>query len=109
MLIGLGSVCRRHLIDPRHGLFAILEGLEGHLPPGAFVHLFGVKGQAMSRVKVDSVDSMAGDFATRVKARQAGISNTIAHRAAEMNRWMAAASRRAAPATGDQFRLGFNH
>ncbi|MBB5510622.1 deazapurine DNA modification protein DpdA family protein [Paraburkholderia atlantica] len=113
VLIGLGSVCRRHLTDPRHGLFAILEGLEGHLPAGVGVHLFGVKGLALARVKmypwVASVDSMAGDFAARVKARQAGISNTIAHRAAEMNRWMAAASRRAAPATGDQFRLGFNH
>lgn len=113
VLIGLGSVCRRHLTDPRHGLLAILEGLEGHLPAGVGVHLFGVKGLALARVKmypwVASVDSMAGDFAARVKARQAGISNTIAHRAAEMNRWMAAASRRAATATGDQFRLGFNH
>ncbi len=32
VLIGVGSVCRRHLTDPRHGLFSILEGLEGHLP-----------------------------------------------------------------------------
>lgn len=83
-LIGLGSVCRRHLTDPRPGLFAILEGLEGHLPPGARLHLFGVKGQALERVKmydwVASVDSMAADFAARVKARKAGVSNTIAHR-----------------------------
>ncbi|WP_255208828.1 hypothetical protein [Paraburkholderia youngii] len=74
--------------------------------------LFGVKGQALSRVKmypwVASVDSMAADYSAREKARQAGISNTIAHRASKMNRWMAAASRRAAPATGDQFLLGFN-
>ncbi|WP_181920238.1 hypothetical protein [Paraburkholderia sp. BL6669N2] len=112
VLIGLGSVCRRHLADPRHGLFAILEGLEAHLPSGCKLHLFGVKGQALERVKmydwVASVDSMAPDFAARVKARQAGTSNTIAHRAAEMDRWMRSASRRAAPAVGDQFRLAFN-
>ncbi|WP_233810298.1 hypothetical protein [Paraburkholderia sp. HP33-1] len=57
---------------------------------------------------VASIDSMAADFAARVKARRAGIPNTVAHRAAEMNRWMAAATRRAAPASGDQFRLSFN-
>ncbi|MFT0173381.1 hypothetical protein ACLKMY_31035 [Paraburkholderia mimosarum] len=110
-LIGLGSVCRRHLTDQRHGLFAILEGLEGHLPPGAKIHCFGVKGQALKRLKmyewVASVDSMAADFAARVKARQAGVSNTVAHRAAEVDRWMAAASSRVQPARGDQFRLTF--
>jgi hypothetical protein len=52
-------------------------------------------------------ESMAADYAPRTKARQAEISNMIAHRAAEMNRWTAVASRRAAPATGDQFRLSF--
>ncbi|WP_255208952.1 DUF7221 family queuine tRNA-ribosyltransferase-like protein [Paraburkholderia youngii] len=40
VLIGLGSVCRRHLTDPRHGLFAILEGLEVHVPAGGGVHGF---------------------------------------------------------------------
>ncbi|BEU28061.1 hypothetical protein [Paraburkholderia sp. 22B1P] len=110
-LIGLGSVCRRHLTDPHHGLFAILEGLEGHLPPGTRCHLFGVKGPALDRVKmydwVASVDSMAADFAARVKARKAGVSNTIAHRIREVDRWMESATRRASPAAGDQFRLRF--
>jgi len=110
-LIGLGSVCRRHLTDPHHGLFAILEGLEGYLPPGTRCHLFGIKGQALDRVKmydwVASVDSMAADFAARVKARKAGVSNTIAHRIAEVDRWMESATRRVAPAAGDQFRLSF--
>ena len=73
--------------------------------------LFGVKGQALERVKmynwVASVDSMAADFAARVKARKAGVSNTIAHRVAEIDRWMEAATRRASPAAGDQFRLSF--
>lgn len=110
-LIGLGSVCRRHLTDPKHGLFAILEGLEGHLPRGARLHLFGVKGQALERVKmyewVAGVDSMAFDFSARVAARKTGHSNTIAHRAIQMDRWMASATRRAVPASGDQFRLTF--
>ncbi|MGF6781178.1 DUF7221 family queuine tRNA-ribosyltransferase-like protein [Paraburkholderia sp. GAS334] len=39
-LIGLGSVCRRNLTDPEHGLYAILAGLEGHLPAGSRLHLF---------------------------------------------------------------------
>jgi hypothetical protein len=110
-LIGLGSVCRRHLTDPKHGLFAILEGVEGHLPAGSKLHLFGVKGQALERLKmyewVASVDSMAADFAARVKARKAGVSNTVAHRAAELDRWMAVASGRIRAASGDQFRLTF--
>lgn len=111
-LIGLGSVCRRHLTDPKHGLFAILEGIEGHVPPGARLHLFGVKGQALERVKmydwVASVDSMAFDFAARIEARKSGQSNTIAHRANQMDRWMTSATRRATPGGGDQYRLAFH-
>jgi hypothetical protein len=108
-LIGLGSVCRRHLTHPRHGLYAILEGLEGHLPPGSRLHLFGVKGQSLARVKmydwVASVDSMASDFAARIKARKQGIPNSTRHRCTEMSRWMTAAAERAEPRAGDQFRL----
>jgi hypothetical protein len=111
-LIGLGSVCRRHLTDPKHGLFAILEGLEGHIPSGSRLHLFGEKGQALERVKmyewVAGVDSMAFDFAARIEARKSGQANTIAHRAIQMDRWMTSAIRRATPAGGDQFRLAFH-
>ena len=71
--------------------------------------LFGVKGPCLDRIKmydwIASADSMGFDFGARVKARQAGISNTIAHRSAEMTRWMQNAQRRAKPAAGDQFRL----
>ncbi|SDR54968.1 hypothetical protein SAMN05443245_7553 [Paraburkholderia fungorum] len=111
-LIGLGSVCRRHLTDPNHGLYAILEGLEGRLPPGARLHLFGVKGTALERVKmyewVASVDSMAYDFSARIAARKSGHPNTLAHRSMQMDRWMESAMRRAVPACGDQFRLNFH-
>jgi hypothetical protein len=73
--------------------------------------LFGVKGQSLTRVKmydwVASVDSMASDFAARVKARKQGISNSAQHRCAEMSRWMATAAERAQPHSGDQFRRPF--
>lgn len=108
-LIGVGSVCRRHLSHPSYGLHAILAGLEGQLPAGSKVHLFGVKGQCLGDLKmlpwVGSADSMAYDFGARVKAFRDGHSNTIAHRSREMTQWMASAAKRMKPAAGDQFRL----
>lgn len=110
-LIGLGSVCRRSLDHPTHGLWAILAGLEGRLPPGARVHVFGVKGAALSKLKmmdwIASADSMAFDFAARIKAREARISNTTTHRSQEMDKWMANARNRMAARAGDQFVLNF--
>ncbi|MCS6428058.1 deazapurine DNA modification protein DpdA family protein [Burkholderia thailandensis] len=110
-LIGIGSVCRRSLHHPTHGLFAILAALEGHLPAGARLHMFGVKGNALSELKmfdfVASADSMAYDFGARMTARKRGASNSIAHRSAEMSRWMAAAQERLRPSAGDQLRLSF--
>lgn len=97
-LIGLGSVCRRDLHHPKHGLYAVLAGLEGRLPANARLHLFGVKGAALSRIKdlpwIASADSMAYDFGARINALKAGRSNTIAHRSQEMTRWMQAAASR---------------
>lgn len=108
-LIGLGSVCRRDLRHPTQGLFAILAALEGRLPQGSFLHLFGVKGASLENLKmydwIASTDSMGWDFGARKRAHQAGISNTMAHRSAEMTRWMTRASDRLKPAAGDQFRL----
>lgn len=109
VLIGLGSVCRRSLNDRKHGLYAVLDALEGRLPPGARLHLFGVKGAALERVKmmpwVASADSMAYDFAARVEARKLRLSNSLEHRTSSMSRWMDRASERMAPAQGDQYRL----
>ncbi|MGU7773703.1 deazapurine DNA modification protein DpdA family protein [Burkholderia sp. MR1-5-21] len=108
-LIGVGSVCRRSLTDPQHGLFTILDRLERALPKGMRLHLFGVKGDALRELKmhdaVASVDTMAWDFGARVKAHRAGRSNTIAHRSAEMTRWITAALSRTRPSAGDQYRL----
>ncbi len=102
-LIGIGSVCRRNLHDPEHGLFAVLEALEGRLPPGARAHLFGVKGAALSRLQhmpwIASADSMAYDFGARIDARSAGIRNSIEHRRQAMSRWMTLAELRKKPAS----------
>jgi len=110
-LIGIGSVCRRHLHDPKEGLYAVLDRLEGLFPAGSRAHLFGVKGAALEQVKmmpwIASADSMAYDFGARINARKAGVSNTIEHRSREMSAWMSAAARRMKPAAGDQFRLSF--
>ncbi len=108
-LIGIGSVCRRSLHDPAHGLLPILSALEVHLPPRSSLHLFGVKGSALSVLKmhefVASVDSMAYDFSARVSARLHSRSNDMAHRSAEMTHWMSAAQHRLEASIGDQFRL----
>lgn len=110
-LIGLGSVCRRDLHHPKHGLFAILDGLEGRLPQGTKLHLFGVKGAALDRIKmypfVASCDSMAWDYGARKDAFHQGLPNTMEHRASKMDDWMTTALERMRPKSGDQFRLAF--
>ena len=97
-LIGLGSVCRRELNHPTHGLYAILDRLEPLIPTGSRFHCFGVKGEALTKIRdkhwVASADSMAWDFSARVKAHRSGISNTMAHRCSEMDQWMSAALKR---------------
>jgi hypothetical protein len=97
-LIGLGSVCRRPLTHPEHGLYAILAGLEGRLPKGARLHLFGVKGDCLSEISnmpwIASTDSMAYDFGARVQAFKERRSNTMAHRCEAMSRWMQTATAR---------------
>jgi len=111
-LIGIGSVCRRDLNDPEEGLFAILAGLEGKIPPGSKLHLFGVKGAALKKVKmfpfVASCDSMAFDFGARIEARERGISNNMDHRTTVMTRWMDTAGEMMRAKAGDQFRLEFH-
>lgn len=101
-LIGLGSVCRRHLHHPQHGLLPILAGIEGALPGGAKLHLFGVKGPALAHLStrgwIASVDSMAYDDGARRSAWERGHANTMQHRSAAMSRWMGAAQECLRPA-----------
>lgn len=110
-LIGVGSMCRRALNHKTLGVHAIVASLEPMLPAGSALHLFGVKGRGVSRLKLNpaiaSLDSMAHDFGSRVSAHRAGRSNDMAHRADNMTRWMRDAERRAAPSSGDQERLNF--
>jgi hypothetical protein len=95
VLIGVGSMCRRDLHHPTEGIFAILEGIKDYLPKGARIHVYGVKGPALTQLaKMDFVsgsDSMAWDYTTRVTARNAGVSNTMDRRKAGMSEWMSAA------------------
>lgn len=110
-LMGVGSVCRRAVSHPKHGLLNVLAGLEGHLPEKTRLHLFGVKGAALSHIKnmpwIASADSMAYDVGARRKAFEGGFSNTVAHRARVMSTWMEGAANRIRPAPGDQARLPF--
>ena len=108
-LIGVGSMCRRPLHDRREGILAVVAALEPHLPPGSRLHLFGVKGAALCRLKtsdsVASFDSMAFDFSARVSARTEGVPNTMARRSAAMSAWASKASAALRPCAGDQLRL----
>ncbi|MEX5747460.1 hypothetical protein [Massilia sp. X63] len=67
-LIGVGSMCRRNLHGDV-GVFAVLDGLDGILPPHTKIHLFGVKGRSMQHLgqhpRIASIDSLAWDFAAR--------------------------------------------
>lgn len=90
-LVGVGSVCRRQLHGPE-GLLPILSGLDRALPSHVRLHLFGVKGDALSHLhwmqrRIASIDSMAWDFAARMDARRAGVSCTVKLRGAAMRDW----------------------
>jgi hypothetical protein len=67
-LLGLGSVCGRHLRGP-DGFEAILSALDKELPAGVQLHLFGVKGAILREFRdhprVGSMDSIAWDFRAR--------------------------------------------
>lgn len=97
-LIGVGSMCRRDLLDPDEGLYAIVDALGRNFPKGSRAHFFGVKNQALNEISkmgfVASSDSMAYDFNSRVKAHKTGVSNSMQRRTSEMSSWMASAMSR---------------
>lgn len=100
-LIGVGSMCRRHVMDPEQGLLAILEGIKDYVPKGSKLHVFGAKGTALTHLAqmdfVMSSDSMAWDYSTRMSAVKAGVSNSMERRKSGMTEWMQAAMARIAP------------
>lgn len=70
-MVGVGSVCRRHLHGP-DGLLTIVAELDRVLPSDTVLHLFGVKGGALPALaqsglghRIASCDSMAYDAGLR--------------------------------------------
>lgn len=95
-LVGLGSVCRRHINGPT-GILAIVRELGRVLPPHVGLHLFGVKGPAVAALRgsqrVRSTDSMAWDReaageATKLRRDNPEFSCTIPYRIGHMRRWV---------------------
>lgn len=89
-LVGVGSMCRRRLTGP-DSISEVVAALDGVLPEGVGLHLFGVKSGALRLVgglqRVVSVDSMAWDFSARMEAMRRGISNNMQHRIEHMIAW----------------------
>lgn len=67
-LVGIGSVCRRHL-SGSSGLLAVIDRLDKSLPRHVLFHLFGCKGTAITKLaghpRLHSVDSMSWDLQAR--------------------------------------------
>jgi hypothetical protein len=86
-LLGLGSVCRRHLGGP-DGLLTIVAVLDGPLPRRHRLHLFGAKGTAVAELaghpRIASIDSMAWDAAAR---RERKGPSRLEDRIDHMGRW----------------------
>lgn len=98
-MVGIGSVCRRHLHGP-DGLIAIMDALDRVLPPDTVCHLFGAKGSALPALqqaglahRVGSTDSMAYDMACR---RAMPVGRTQLMRARAMVDWHARETRQLA-------------
>lgn len=89
-LVGVGSVCRRHLSGPS-GLLAVVNRLDRELPKGVYLHLFGVKGSAIAKLagheRIHSVDSMAWDFRARFLALESDRAKDIPLRIESMRSW----------------------
>lgn len=90
-LVGVGSVCRRNIGGP-DGVIRIIMTLDRHLPPHVLLHLFGVKGSAITALaghpRIYSVDSQAWDFAARrERVRNDVASFTVDYRARYLRSW----------------------
>lgn len=85
--VGVGSVCTRRLHGPL-GLVAVLDAVDRALPRHVRVHLFGVKGPALSLLgrhpRIVSVDSQAWDRGLRWKVP---VGRTTEVRTAAMGEW----------------------
>lgn len=99
-LVGVGSVCRRHL-NGEDGLFAVINTIDRVLPKHVKLHLFGVKSQAISELnwnrRIASADSMAWALRSRIQAREDKVSCTNEYRANTFENWFIKQERRACP------------
>lgn len=86
-LVGIGSVCRRHLNGP-DGILSIVDKLDQALPPHVKFHMFGVKSSALAPLvnhpRIASMDSMAWDFGARMERRTG---RDMAFRIEKMRQW----------------------
>lgn len=91
-LVGVGSMCRRH-VNGTTGLLAVIDALDRALPAGVKLHLFGVKSEGLrilaAHPRTASIDSMAWDVEARRVGRE-GDGTTMAVRVAAMQRWYTA-------------------
>ncbi len=90
-LVGIGSMCRRHL-QGEHGVLHVLNRLDQAFSgSGSRWHLFGLKSQAIAYAaqhpRVASTDSQAYGVAARQDARKARASKSDIMVATTMARW----------------------
>ena len=105
-LVGVGSVCRRHLSGP-DSLYRIIDALEEALPAHVGFHLFGVKSTALAKLKdrtrIVSADSMAWNYAARREAFAKRVPKTKAFLCEKMESWVV--RQRSLSKTGEQLVL----
>lgn len=86
-MIGVGSMCRRHLNGPS-GIVAIVEVLDRILPTPVTFHLFGVKSDGLKALaghpRLASIDSCAWDFGLRMSVP---VGRTMDLRQTAMHAW----------------------
>ena len=91
-MVGIGSVCRRHLRG-RDGVLRIFGEVAAAIPRTTKLHLFGVKSGALEYLaaspQMGSIDSCAWDMEARIDARKRQISNTLDHRVGNLRAWVA--------------------
>lgn len=90
-LVGVGSVCRRHL-HGENGLLRVIGRLDQKLPPHVKLHFFGVKGSALRYLehhpRFASMDSMAWNIEARHIAHRKGVSASNEYRAENIEPWL---------------------
>jgi hypothetical protein len=91
-VIGVGSMCRRHVEDSEIGILRIVDELDRTFEgTDCRVHLFGLKTTGMSAIRghprVSSCDSQAYGVAARRQAHQNNASKTNTYLARLMSDW----------------------